>query len=395
MLSPYLTDIPINSSQISNIEIDRLRKKKVPKTTMPQSRKARTSSSETQTLNSPRSIKTMYPQRSPQVAFTSTSERFNTYFIEATDPENPGPGTYNFKSTFSTAGKTSFSSKGFGNGFLSKEGRFIDENKLYYEKYKPGPGEYNNNKNSLVNEVKNSLIGKSLYNKKENKSLKNKEVRPDPFSYEPKRINSESYNYESVFKAKDKRFKIRFNSNPGPGTYNSLSDNFKSDKIESSMFKKPLSKRIDILKKLNIKTDKEVNDEYIDNKIKKSGEHPISFANIRQKDFYLTSVDPYENEENDKKKNKKSEENKKSNINNLGENFEPNKNKQQFEIINLDKKNDLMKLAAPRWKNNKYEFKVPGPAFYHPPLLDNHLSFNRNENIFIGGTGALYNLLYK
>ena len=396
MLSPYLTDIPINSSQISSIEIDRLRKKKVPNTSNASTRPNKlTSSSQTQTLNSPRNIRTMYTQKFPQVAFTSTAERF-IGFNKTVDPDNPGPGTYNFPSSFSTIGKTSFSSKGFGNGFLSKEIRFTDENTLYYEKFKPGPGEYNNNKNSLEDEVKNSLIGKSLYNKKENKSIKTKkEKRPDPQSYNPHKVISESYNYESVFKAKDKRFKIRFNTNPGPGSYNSISDNFKNDKVESSMFKKPLSKRIDILKKLNIKTDKEVNDEYIDNKIKKSGEHPISFANIRQKDFYLTSVDPYENEENDKKKNKKSEENKKSNINNLGENFDPNKNKQQFEIINLDKKNDLMKLAAPRWKNNKYEFKVPGPAFYHPPLLDNHLSFNRNENIFIGGTGALYNLLYK
>ena len=394
MLSPYLTDIPINSSQISNIEIDRLRKKKVPKTTMPQSRKARTLSSETQTLNSPRSIKTMYPQRSPQVAFTSTSERFNTYFIEATDPENPGPGTYNFKSTFSTAGKTSFSSKGFGNGFLSKEGRFINDSQLYYEKYKPGPGEYNNNKNSLVNEVKNSLIGKSLYNKKENKSLKNKEVRPDPFSYEPKKINSESYNYESVFKGNDKRFKIKFNSNPGPGTYNSFTENFKSDKGESFMFRQPFNKRVDVLKKLNIKTDKEINEEYIEKKIKNSGLNPISFTGIRQKDFYLTSVDnSLESDTNNEGKSNKK--NKKNNINNLGENFDPNKVKQQFQIINIDKKDDLMKLASPRCKINKYEFKVPGPAFYHPPILDNHLSFNRNNKIFLGGTGALFNLLYK
>ena len=209
MLSPYITDIPINSSQISSIEIDRLRKKKVPNTSNAPSRPNKlTSSSQTQTLNSPRNIRTMYTQKFPHVPFTSTAERF-IGFNKTVDPDNPGPGTYNFPSSFSTNGKTSFSSKGFGNGFLSKEIRFPDENTLYYEKFKPGPGEYNNNKNSLEDEVKNSLIGKSLYNKKENKSIKTKkEKRPDPYTYNPHKVISESYNYESVFKAKDKQLLI-------------------------------------------------------------------------------------------------------------------------------------------------------------------------------------------
>ena len=62
----------------------------------------------------------------------------------------------------------SFSSKGYGNGFVSKVARF---NK-YLKEYTPGPGDYNSDKLfTMENEIKKSDFGRSIFLEKTNRSL--------------------------------------------------------------------------------------------------------------------------------------------------------------------------------------------------------------------------------
>ena len=62
----------------------------------------------------------------------------------------------------------SFSSKGYGNGFISKVERF---NK-YFKEYTPGPGDYNPDRLFTVeNDIKKSTFGKSLFLDRGNRSL--------------------------------------------------------------------------------------------------------------------------------------------------------------------------------------------------------------------------------
>ena len=55
-------------------------------------------------------------------------------------------------------------------------------------------------------------------------------------------------------------------------------------------------------------------------------------------------------------------------------------------------KENLFKLYSPRWKsiiayNADCNFKPPGPAYYHPFLPKNKVSFNLNEKDFIYTNG--------
>ena len=318
----------------------------------------------------------------PSLGFSSTIDRFdinknNKY----NNSETPGPGTYNFQSTFLKTFK-SFSSKGYLNGFLSKENRFnnLDE-KLYYEKFKPGPCDYELNKiNSLYDNIKKSLFGKSLYNKKSS-SIKNifEEKKPDPCTYNPIKLSSESYKQYNLFNSKISRFKIIYNDNPGPGSYFKNKKIIKHFKSESSVFKKPICKRIDMLKELNIKTDNDVINEFLDNKINKSlndddkkkyfSKSKIKNAHIRKYNSTKLIV---------------------SNIKfDLGDKIDTNNVKPYEFIFELPKK-EIMKLSSPRWKKKKYEFKVPGPAYYHIKNIEKHLSFNQNDKIYNISPGIMY-----
>ena len=57
-------------------------------------------------------------------------------------------------------------------------------------------------------------------------------------------------------------------------------------------------------------------------------------------------------------------------------------------ILHKPQKPDLFELSSPRWKKNEYEFKVPGPAYYHPRNQPKTLSFNRNNIDFIVTPGV-------
>ena len=73
---------------------------------------------------------------------------------------------------------TSYSSRGYGVGFVSKVPRFDYGKKVVY----PGPGDYSPEKNdSLQNNVSKSILGKSLFNEKTNKSLRLLNTNKDKF----------------------------------------------------------------------------------------------------------------------------------------------------------------------------------------------------------------------
>ena len=69
---------------------------------------------------------------------------------------------------FSRSFSTSYSSRGYGVGFVSKVPRFNYDRKIIY----PGPGDYSpEKKDSMENDINKSIFGKSMFSKKSDKSL--------------------------------------------------------------------------------------------------------------------------------------------------------------------------------------------------------------------------------
>ena len=384
MLQNYVTDTPNfenNEDSLKdisgiNINSDSNRKKSLPKGTIRPKiiESIRYKDSETNTILD----STNFPSI---IGFTSSSERFennNNNIYANSFNENPGPGSYNCPSSFKNSFQ-SFSSKGYLNGFLSKENRFDKrDGKLFYEKFNPGPGDYQLFKfNSLYEKMKKSLIGKNLFH--ENTNLNTiEEKKPNPCTYDPKKPISESYKQDNLFNSKIKRFKVKYNNNPGPGTYYLNKNNKKKSLSESAAFKKPIEKKKDILKHLRIKTENEINLEFLDNKFNKDVNKNI-FDLSKTRDEYFKRN--YSNNLKDQKiKILKFD---------LGENIDT-KDIKPYEFTNYNPKEEKMKLASPRWKENKYAFKTPGPAYYRIRPLEKHLSFNRNEKIFNSSPGIIY-----
>ena len=377
MYPTYVTDVP----KIKNIEnpledlksitlkSDSQRNKTLPKKKTYHHQKVETNLRYKDTIDSESNTTNF-----PSIGFTSTSERFEN---NNSNMETPGPGTYNSPSSFKQSFK-SFSSKGYLNGFLSKEDRFDErDGKLFYERFKPGPGNYQLfNKNSLYEEVKKSLIGKNLYNNFNSSNINKEDKKPDPCTYDPIKPISESYKQDNLFNSKIIRFKMKFNNNPGPGTYYNRFKP-KNKLCESAVFKKPIDKKIDIYKLLKIKTDDDVKNEYLDMKRNKDIKNNFDLSKTREIYFKKNYSQNFDNPK----------------INNLqfdlGENIDTHDIK-PYEFTTYNQKDEIMKLASPRWKDNKYEFKVPGPAYYKIRTIEKHLSFNRNDKIFNSSPGVIY-----
>ena len=115
-----------------------------------------------------------------KIGFNTQSERF---FPKKNKEKNPGPGSYNISKDLTRTSTSFYSSKGFGNGFVSQSDRF-NNSSLYYSKYSPGPGEYQPQEIGTIGyKVSKSLLAKSLYNNKKNVSLKNRNYTPGPGQY--------------------------------------------------------------------------------------------------------------------------------------------------------------------------------------------------------------------
>ena len=150
-------------------------------------------------------------------------------------------------------------------------------------------------------------------------------------------------------------------------------------------------KKVDYLQKYDIKTKQNPEDLTFKLTDKKGGVIKNSLnCNIFSNPYMITKRDIY------KLRNKTflKEGNKKDNfdVDNIymGNNGLTNDQGIEYieKILQKPKKADLMKLATPRWKLNELEFKVPGPAYYHPRDQPKTLSFNRNNIDFIVTPGV-------
>ena len=299
----------------------------------------------------------------------------------------------------------SLSKKGYGNGFISKTERFDNG---FKDKYRPGPCEYPIDKISIKNDVSKSLFSQGLYNTKENHSILPKKSSPGPCDYNPKYYDDINIDKNSYFFTSDSvRFKgilENKNNNPGPGKYfNVDSDLVKDKNRESYFFKGKVKRKDNPTKRLKIDigdycnssfklVDQKgnVNHSWKENNSKILGRDFIYVFDKKKKDkknkiFEKFKPEKYNNrfKENEKDDDEENNNHRYSNTNeNIYININPN---------NVPKEN-LFKLYSPRWKsiiayNADCNFKPPGPAYYHPFLPKNKVSFNLNEKDFIYTNG--------
>ena len=337
-----------------------------------------------------------------KVGFSTQTERFFPKSDSA--KQCPGPGTYNISGDmdFTRTSTSFYSSKGFGNGFVSQTERFNDSN-LFYSKYSPGPGDYQPQKRgSIVDDVNKMLLAKSLYNNKKTRSLKVKGQSPGPGHYNPImdtfdlkwKINKYK-GEDAVFQSIVPRFKKKKGMDvPGPGKY--FKDEYYIDyndknkpKTMSYFFKNPSKRKVDLLQKYDIKTKQEKEDARFKLIAQKGNKIYNSVGNIG-----ITAKDIY------KIRNKGF-----LYGNTMGK--EPTLYEQQLimanggisseqgmeyihRIIHRPEKPDIFQLYAPRWKKNELALKVPGPAYYHPKVQPKALSFNNADKThFIVTPGAI------
>ena len=340
---------------------------------------------------------------------------------------------------------TSFSSKGFGVGFVSKVSRFGES----LSGYKPGPADYSPERNlTLLSKVENSTFGKSFFKKKTSMSLScynnnfsNQTTKRSSTSSKSKNYtdinNSENIPLEKnkgsyFFNSTSDRFNGSIfgskNRNPGPGKYFFDNNNIivKEPEKLSSGFVEPKKKMTNPIKFYGLnknekkkfgyhlsnkmkngkiiyiwKGNQNTNDEIIMHSKKFNNNSNISLANNSTK---ITSMVSNNNNSSnlpsiyfgDKKSNINYSKNEyisisPENISWLNKSDE-NKIKTKYEN-NLKKmlkykKKDYFSLSSPRWDqgffhDNATHFQVPGPAYYTPKTQNTKKSFNLNNKDFI------------
>jgi len=332
-----------------------------------------------------------------KIGFSSTSKRF---FQKK--EKNPGPGSYNISKAMTHTSTSFHSNKEFGNSFISKSDRF-NNSSLFYSKYTPGPGEYEKeNIGSLAYNVSKSLRGKSLYNSKKNQSMKKRLLTPGPGHYNiDNDFKWNKFYKSSVFVSKVPRFKKKEdNKIPDPGKYYKdeyfvdIKDKYNNnDGKESFYFRKAKEKQVDLLKKYKIQTEQKPNDAKFKLQNKKGkifNIHNDLFNpfTLNKQDIFIHKTKTFTKEipkkEDNEDKNKYL-----MTSSGLSNNFIDNSMEYIHKILHKNKKPDIFKLNAPRWKKDDNEFKNPGPAYYHPKTQYKVLSFNRNNEDFIVSSGHL------
>ena len=326
----------------------------------------------------------------PKVAFTSTTQRFQTNSPKDA-LQTPGPGTYNLANSFNIT-SSSLSTKGYGNGFISTNQRFQDMNgKLHNETYLPGPCEYKKEHyNSLQHSVNTSLKGQSLYNSKPSYHFKSNNISPGPCSYNPNKINTESYSGESNFKSEMRRFKaMHFNGIPGPGTYyqdalyKQYKINNRNNTDESSYYFKE-----------HTNSPKHSQDYHTEQMLDKEGscvnrnendktQLQVHKGKVKQSELGVSMKAINKDMLVDVSKKGFIKHLKQTMLINDKHNLIKEYNKDDYVIVPNYKKKNLMILNTPRWKINKHEFKVPGPAYYKPLKVRNYQSFNALNGRFV------------
>lgn len=173
----------------------------------------------------PGKFETVIYTKSPKKAFNTTSNRFMSQSPQEY-VEFPGPGSYNPPFSVEPANKSSFSTQGYGNGFLSKTQRtaFIAK----YMNMGPGPGAYDPMNNSSISTKNSNKVNDSKISFQRSESLDvkpknpNKINNPGPGFYNPRDITTgkENKTYYSSFVSKGNREEyLNISKYPGPGVY--------------------------------------------------------------------------------------------------------------------------------------------------------------------------------
>lgn len=333
----------------------------------------------------------------------------------------------------------SYSSKGYGNGFVSKVERF---NK-YLKEYTPGPGDYYPDKLfTMENEIKKSDLGKSLFLERGNKSLSllnsinpkeqqfftsqerenlikkkekenlQKDINKDIEKDKDKDDNNKKGNY--FFESNTNRFAGGFfsikNKYPGPGKYFiNIDYQIKNKNKNSPNFIYPTQKIINPIKfyQLNTNDEKELGFHIKDkNKNAKVTNFWRGVPHLGSTYDFGETLSGEEKKLKKRKKNltsenivtmpdldllKKIRNNKFFRTSQNLPSISEDKNLTSNAIIRSMmkfKKKDLFGLASPRWDqgffhDNETHFQVPGPAYYEPRIMTNKKSFNLNKKDFI------------
>ena len=340
---------------------------------------------------------------------------------------------------------TSFSSKGFGVGFVSKVNRFKDN----LSGYQPGPADYSPDKYmTLLSNVEKSPFGKSLFKKKTSASLMaytNENIdtklkdhkKPnlkkkaminitDDISNKGNSSNKKMGSY--FFTSTSNRFNDNIfsykNLNPGPGKYFFINDGIKIKDPEnlSSEFVLPPKKQVNPINFFNLnKNDKKAfgfrltnnkkgkinslynkpkfnTEENLFNKYEKvnsslDNNSTIFTSNINNNNSSkIPSI--YFNENLSKFNNSLKTEyismiSKNNNSKVIPESVKAKNeiNKNTKKKLSRFKKRDHFSLSPPRWDegyfhDNESHFQVPGPAYYAPPIQNTKKSFNLNNKDF-------------
>ena len=334
---------------------------------------------------------------------------------------------------------TSFSSKGFGVGFVSKVSRFGES----LSAYEPGPADYVPDKNmTLVSKIEKSPFGKSFFKRKTSMSLScynsnstpQTAMRSSTLSKTTSNLNVHSENKKGTynFNSTSDRFKGGIfgtkNKNPGPGKYFFDTNNIlvKDPEKLSSGFVSPQARVINPIKYFGLnKNEKKKLKYHLSNKNKKGkimyaykgfqynnteeflsndkkfDKSNISYANNSTK---ITSVITNNNNSSaafpsiyfgDKKNKNASTKtefltlNAESNLSSVN-GLETRNSKFSNNIKKILKmmKKDKFSLSPPRWDqgyfhDNASHFQVPGPAYYTPKIQNTKKSFNLNNKDFI------------
>ena len=159
------------------------------------------------------------PSNDSKLGFFTRTERF---MDNKRNTKTPGPGSYisNKNTDISSTGISFYSSKGYGNGFVSQTMRFNDRPD-FESKYMPGPGSYavktdEHSKTFLTSTTVNT-------NKtKPSKSLKQGIIHPGPCDYNPVKLTAKQDKSNLMFNqyvSRKQNFGGDSLTNPGPGYY--------------------------------------------------------------------------------------------------------------------------------------------------------------------------------
>ena len=359
-------------------------------------------------------------------SITTSESKFNTSTTNDSIMSYKDPKNYS----------KSFSSKGYGNGFVSKVARF---NK-YLKEYTPGPGDYNSDKLfTLENEIKKSDFGRSIFLERANRSLsllnpigpneqkfftsqekenlikKEKEKEKNELNKDKDKDNNKDDNQKGnyFFESNTNRFSGGLfsinNKNPGPGKYFiNIDYQIKNKNKNSPNFIYPAQKVINPVKfyEINSNDEKELGFQ-IKDKIKNAkvatfwrgvphlgntydfGDNNLGEEKKLKNKRFLTSeniITMPDLEVLKKIRKNKFYRTKQGHLPSISE--EKNLNTNIIRRMFKFKKKDLFGLASPRWDqgifhDNESHFQIPGPAYYEPRIVTNKKSFNLNKKDFI------------